>query len=117
MSAPGRVNADSLVQDQARRLFSEGTDIKLMVETAMTARTKAVQQGRAFVMVGKGTAGRFTTVGVCPACWNTPARRKTLLAGLAKRGLAVVHGEDGATGRYLSGTAHAPKCPWSLAGR
>ena len=83
----------------------------------MIARTKAVQEGRAFVMVGKGTTGGFTTVGVCPACWNTPARRKTLLARLAKRGLAVVHGEDGATGIYLAGKAHALNCPWGLAGR
>ncbi len=83
----------------------------------MTARTKAVQEGRAFVEVRRGTTGHGVTVGVCPACWNTPARRKTLLAQLADRGLVVVHSEDGATGRYLSGTAHAPKCPWSLAGR
>ena len=83
----------------------------------MIARTKAVHEGRAFVMVSRGTTGRFTTVGVCPACWNTPARRKTLLAGLAKRGLAVVHGEDGATGTYLPGQVHTPRCPWNLAGR
>lgn len=83
----------------------------------MTARTKAVREGRAFVAVHKGTTGRFATVGVCPACWNIPARRKALLAGLARRGLVVVHGEDGATGAYLPGTAHAPNCPWSLAGR
>ena len=83
----------------------------------MTARTKAVQEGRAFVEVSKGTTGRFTTVGVCPACWNTPARRKTLLAELARRGLAVVHGEDGATGRYLPAKSHAPNCPSGLVGR
>ena len=83
----------------------------------MTARTKTVQEGRAFVRVSKGMTGRLTTVGVCPACWNIPARRKALLAGLATRGLTVVHSEDGATGAYLHGTAHAPKCPWSLAGR
>jgi hypothetical protein len=83
----------------------------------MTARTKAVQEGRAFVEVSKGTTGRLTTVGVCPACWNSPARRKALLAELAGRGFAVVHSEDGATGAYLHGTAHAPECPWSLAGR
>ena len=83
----------------------------------MIARAEAVREGRAFVTVCKGTTGRFTTVGVCPACWNTPARRKTLLAELAQRGLVVVHGEDGATGAYLPGTAHAPNCPWSLAGR
>jgi len=88
-----------------------------MVETAMTARTKAVRDGRAFVEVRNGTTGRFATVGVCPACWNNPARRKTLLAGLARRGLAVVQSEDGAMGKYLPSTAHAPNCPWSLAGR
>jgi hypothetical protein len=99
------------------RLFSQGTEIKLKLEIAMTARTKAVQEGRAFVEVSKGTTGRFTTVGVCPACWNTPVCRKTLLAGLAKRGFAVVHGEDGVTGRYLPGKAHAPNCPMNLAGR
>ncbi len=89
----------------------------------MTARSEAVREGRAIVRVyapegiRKGTAGRFATVGVCPACWNIPARRKTLLAQLAQRGLVVVHGEDGATGRYLPGKAHAPNCPWTLAGR
>jgi hypothetical protein len=83
----------------------------------VTTRTKAVREGRAFVEVYKGRTGRFATVGVCPACWNSPARRKSLLERLARRGLAVVHGEDGATGAYLAGTAHAAKCPWSLAGR
>jgi hypothetical protein len=83
----------------------------------MTARTRAVQEGRAFVRVSRGTTGRLATVGVCPACWNIPTRRKALLAGLARRGLTVVHGEDGATGAYLHGTAHAPNCPWGLAGR
>jgi len=83
----------------------------------MTARTKAVQEGRAFVRVSKGATGQLVTVGVCPACWNVPARRKTLLAELASRGFAVVHSEDGATGAYLQVTAHAPDCPWSLAGR
>ncbi len=111
MSAPGRVNVDP------RRLFSRKTEIKLKLETAMTARTKAIQEGRAFVRVSKGTTGQWATVGVCPACWNDPARRKTLLAELAERGFAVVHSEDGATGAYLHGTAHAPDCPWSLAGR
>ncbi len=83
----------------------------------MTARTEAVQEGRAFVEVHEGRTGRLVTVGVCPACWNSPARRKMLLAVLAKRSFVVVHGEDGATGIYLPGTAHAPDCPWSLAGR
>ncbi|HTP58684.1 MAG TPA: hypothetical protein VMM82_07175, partial [Spirochaetia bacterium] len=80
-------------------------------------RAKAVQDGRAFVRVSKGATASLTTVGVCPACWNVPARRKTLLAELASRGFAVVHSEDGATGAYLQVTAHAPDCPWSLAGR
>ena len=79
----------------------------------MTARTQAVRDGRALVRVRTGRTGRFATVGVCPACWNIPARRQSLLAGLAERGLVVVHGEDGATGRYLPGKAHAPNCPWN----
>ncbi|MGA2766275.1 MAG: hypothetical protein ABSG17_23270 [Spirochaetia bacterium] len=83
----------------------------------MTARKEAVREGRAFLQVRRGPTGRYTTVGVCPACWNTPARRKALLAKLAGRGLVVVHGEDGATGIYRPGKAHAPNCPWSLAGR
>ncbi|HVP17916.1 MAG TPA: hypothetical protein VMU36_02905 [Spirochaetia bacterium] len=83
----------------------------------MTARAEAVREGRALLRVRKSTTGRFATVGVCPACWNIPARRKTLLAKLAQRGLVVVHGEDGATGRYLPGKAHAPNCSWTLAGR
>jgi hypothetical protein len=83
----------------------------------MTARVEAVREGRALVSVRKGRTGHMATVGVCPACWNDPVRRKALLAQLAQRGLVVVHGEDGASGRYLSGAAHAPNCPWDLAGR
>ncbi len=74
-----------------------------------------MREGRAFVSVRDARSGRLTAVGVCPGCWNTPSRRAELLAGLAARGLAVVHGEDSATGTYREGAEHALRCPWGRA--
>ena len=44
--------------------------------------------------------GALATVGVCPGCWSSRRFRPVLLAELAEKGLAVVHGADGATGSY-----------------
>jgi hypothetical protein len=81
----------------------------------MTTRTAAVREGRAFVSVRDARSGLLTAVGVCPGCWNLRTRRPKLLAELAARGLAVVHGEDSATGTYREGAVHALRCPWSRA--
>jgi hypothetical protein len=89
----------------------------------MSRRTAAVREGRAFVSVRDARSGRrrrrisarLTAVGVCPGCWNTPSRRAVLLSELSARGLAVVHGEDSATGTYREGAEHALRCPWGRA--
>ncbi|MGA2479925.1 MAG: hypothetical protein ABSG63_14335 [Spirochaetia bacterium] len=81
----------------------------------MTRRPAAVREGRAFVGVRDARTGRFSAVGVCPSCWNQRSRRPVLLAELAARGLAVVHGEDSATGTYREGAVHALRCPWGRA--
>jgi hypothetical protein len=77
----------------------------------MTSRAQAVREGRAFIDVRRARTGRLATVGVCPGCWNSRSVRPKLLAELAARGLAVVHGADGATGLYRGGSEHAPRCP------
>ena len=81
----------------------------------MSRRTAAVREGRAFVSVREVRSGRLAAVGVCPGCWNTPSRRAELLAALVGNGLAVVHGEDSATGTYREGVKHAQRCPWGRA--
>jgi hypothetical protein len=79
----------------------------------MSSRAQAVREGRAFIDVRDTRTGRLATVGVCPACWGSRTIRKGLLAELAARGFAVVHGADGATGQYGGGSEHAPRCPRS----
>ncbi len=78
----------------------------------MTARAKAIAEGRAFIRVRNVRTGAYAVVGVCPGCWATPARRAALLAKIVRRGLAVVHAEDGATGVHGLDPAHAPLCPY-----
>ena len=78
----------------------------------MTLRAKAIEEGRGIVRVRNRRTGWLAEAGVCPGCWNSRARRPALLAELAARGLAVVHGADGATGAFLS-AEHAPGCPWA----
>jgi hypothetical protein len=78
----------------------------------MTTREKAVLDGRAAVRVRDMRTGKLLSIGVCPACWNTRERRATLLAQIEARGLAVVHGADGAGGAYPASLVHAPTCPW-----
>jgi hypothetical protein len=80
----------------------------------MMLRAKAIEEGRGLIRVRSRRTGRLAAAGVCPGCWNSRARRPALLAELAARGFAVVHGADGATGIFLS-AAHAPGCPWGLA--
>jgi hypothetical protein len=75
-------------------------------------RAKAIEEGRGIIRVRNSRTGRLAAAGVCPGCWNSRVRRPALLAELAARGLAVVHGADGATGAFLSEAAHAPGCPW-----
>ena len=76
-------------------------------------RKLAVLEGRAMVRVRRLADRELATIGVCPACWNIPERRKVLLAKLAKMELEVVHRDDQLEGRYRSGKAHAPGCPYS----
>jgi hypothetical protein len=82
----------------------------------MTSRAKAVEEGRGMIRVRNRRTGRLASAGVCPGCWNSRARRPALLADLAAKGFAVVHGADGATGAFLS-AAHAPGCPWGRAAK
>ncbi len=83
----------------------------------MTTRVQAIRDGRTFVDVRLTATGRLATVGVCPGCWNSREVRPLLLARLAARGMAVVHGADAATGTYRRGSAHAPRCPRGIARR
>jgi hypothetical protein len=80
----------------------------------MTLRAKAIEEGRGIIRVRDMRTGRLVTAGICPGCWSSPARRPALLSALVARGLAVVHGSDGATGAYHA-AAHAPGCPWGPA--
>ena len=82
----------------------------------MTPRAYAMVEGRAIIRVRRARTGRLAAVGVCPGCWSSRVRRPQLLAELAARGFAVVHGEDGATGAYLRAQNHARGCPWGHAG-
>jgi hypothetical protein len=77
----------------------------------MNHRAQAVQEGRALIRVRDARTGELATAGVCPGCWDSHIFRPLLLAKLAEKGLAVVHGADGATGRYEGARAHAPRCP------
>ena len=77
----------------------------------MSQRARAVKEGRALVRVRDTRTGALATVGVCPGCWGSREFRPLLLAELAEKGLAVVHGADGATGSYEGDRAHAPQCP------
>jgi hypothetical protein len=77
------------------------------------ARKFAVLQGRAMVRVRRLATRDLLTVGVCPACWNIPDRRRTLLVQLAKMGLEVAHRDDQAEGSYRPGKPHAPGCRYS----
>ena len=79
----------------------------------MMHRAKAIEEGRGIIRVRSTRTGRLAAAGVCPGCWNSRARRPVLLAELAERGLAVVHGADGATGAFLPTAAHAADCPWA----
>ncbi len=81
----------------------------------MSQRVQAVQEGRAFISVRNRRTGELSTVGVCPGCWGSRNHRPVLLAELAEKGLAVVHGADGATGSYEGARAHVPRCPRSAA--
>lgn len=65
------------------------------------------------VRVRRLATRELATVGVCPACWNIPERRRMLLARLTKMGLEVVHRDDRAEGAYRPGKPHAPGCPYS----
>jgi hypothetical protein len=76
-------------------------------------RKLAVAQGRAMVRVRRLATRDLITAGVCPACWNIPERRRTLLVQLAKMGLEVVHRDDRAEGTYRPGKPHAPGCRYS----
>jgi hypothetical protein len=76
----------------------------------MGVRKRAVDEGRAFVRVRVKRTGDLATVGVCPACWNLPERRPSLLAQLARLGLEPVHGEDAVDGVYRTRSIHAPGC-------
>ena len=76
-------------------------------------RAKAIEEGRGIIRVRSRRTGRLAAAGVCPGCWNSRTRRPVLLAELAARGLAVVHGADGATGAFFPAAAHAPGCPWA----
>ena len=73
-------------------------------------RKFAVLQGRAMVRVRQLSTRDLATIGVCPACWNIPERRRSLLVQLAKMGLEVVHRDDLAEGVYRPGKPHAPGC-------
>ncbi len=79
----------------------------------MNVRKKAVLEGRAFVRVRGKRTGDLATIGVCPACWNLPSRRLTLLAQLSRMGLVPVHREDLAEGVYRARSIHAPGCRFS----
>ena len=74
-------------------------------------RKLAVAEGRAMVRVRRVGTRDLATVGVCPACWNIPERRRILLAQLAKMGLEVAHRDDRDGGAYRPGKPHAPGCP------
>ena len=62
------------------------------------------------VRVRRAGTGELATIGVCPACWNIPERRRTLLVQLAKMGLEVAHRDDLAEGAFRPGKPHAPGC-------
>jgi hypothetical protein len=76
----------------------------------MRKRKKAVDEGRAFIRVRIKGTGDLATVGVCPACWNNPERRRELHAQLDLRGLETVHGGDAVDGAYRARSTHAPGC-------
>ena len=81
----------------------------------MNQRVQAVQEGRALIRVRDAHTGELLTAGVCPGCWGSRIYRPVLLAELAEKGLAVVHGADGATGSYEGARAHVLRCPRSAA--
>jgi len=76
-------------------------------------RKMAVQEGRAMVRVRKLDNGEPATVGLCPACWNIPERRRDLLIQLKKMRLEVAFKDDGLQGTYRTGKKHAPGCRFS----
>ena len=78
-----------------------------------TRRKIAVREGRAMVRVRRMADRELATVGVCPACWNIPERRRVLLRKLEKMGLEVVYRADLQEGTYYSDRSHAPGCPYS----
>jgi hypothetical protein len=78
----------------------------------MSVGKKAVEDGRAFIRVKAKETGKLATAGVCPACWNLPGRRPSLLSSLSRLGYAPVRGEDGAGGVYIRESTHAPGCPY-----
>jgi hypothetical protein len=54
------------------------------------------------------------TIGVCPACWNIPERRRVLLVKLEKMGYEVAFRDDRLQGRYRGeGKLHAPGCRYA----
>ena len=78
-----------------------------------TKRKIAVREGRAMVRVRRKADGELATVGVCPACWNIPERRRVLLRKLEKMGLEVIYRADLQEGTYYTDRSHAPGCPYS----
>jgi hypothetical protein len=76
-------------------------------------RKDAINQGRAMIAVISLESGKSATIGVCPACWNSKARRKILLLKLKNMGYRVEHKNDTLQGLYRIGKSHAPRCPYS----
>jgi len=78
----------------------------------LTLRQYAVLQGRAMIRVRHSLTRENATIGVCPACWNIPSRRKTLLFKLGKISYEPALKDDLEGGAYRQGKSHAPGCPY-----
>ena len=74
-------------------------------------RKRAVQEKRAMIRVRYKDTRELTTIAVCPACWNIPARREILLIKVDKMGLEVTFRDDQLHGLYQTDKVHSPGCP------
>ncbi len=84
------------------------------MQKAMPSKRKiAVHEKRAMIRVRHIGTRKPATVGVCPACWNIPDRRRVLIRMLQKMDLEVAHRDDLYEGLYFTDRRHAPGCRYA----
>ncbi|MDH5680841.1 MAG: hypothetical protein OEZ36_04585 [Spirochaetota bacterium] len=75
-------------------------------------RKHLIDQGRGMLRVKYLDTGELSTAAICPGCWNSPERRKTLIQKLKSLGVCPAHKRDFLTGDYDKTKSHSPGCPY-----